>query len=260
MFAASTMITWPLTARRRYLLRSATIGFAATIIAIASMRAIILSICFALFAPTALAQSVAINVPTGERAYTSGSQYIVLHSGETVVGSVDVFPSKGVPEYAVANGARYELRQIRAYGTSNGEYAVAAGSRNRPMLLVKRESGRISIYESTGAADGATAYMQVDDGQLSIMTSANLRSAMAGHADAMHHMNRERRYGNVGIGAMMAGTAIVVTGAIVEFGNIEGPSGVVIAGTGVLFAVAVNAIVPGLQSRARQDAVRAYNR
>jgi hypothetical protein len=224
------------------------------------MRHFILGISLLLAAP-AFSQSVAINVPAGERAYSSSSQYLVLHSGETVVGSVDVFPSSDSPEYAVANGTRYEVGQIRAFGTSAGEYAVASGSRARPMILVKRESGRINIYENTSPySDGGAAYMQIGEGQIQMMTSANLRLAMSGHSEAMSHLNRERRYGNVGMAAMIAGAAVVATGAVIEFADIDGPNGIYVAGTGVLFAVAVNAIVPGLQSHARRDAIRAYNR
>lgn len=225
------------------------------------MRQAFIVTCFLLSATFAVSQPVALNAPAGDRAYSESAHYIVLHTGETIVGSVEAFPSTGIPEFAVANGTRYELGQIRAFGTSDGEFAVASGSRSRPLLLIKRESGRMNIYESLDHfADGGMRYMQVGDGQLSIMTSANLRAAMLGHDDALVHLDRERRYGNIGLAAMIGGAAIVAAGTVIELSDIQGPSGVLIAGSGVMFAVAVNAIVPGLQGKARRDAVREFNR
>jgi hypothetical protein len=223
------------------------------------MRTLLVLAAFALVALPAAAQSVAINAPAPERAGAAGSHYIVLHSGETVVGEVQVFPSADAPEYAVGNGRRYEMSQVRTFGTAEGEYAQIANGRSS-QLLVKQESGRLSVYrEAPGHRATGAEFFQVNDGPISMVTAPRLRTVMADDPAALSHLQRERAYGAIGWGGLLVGAGMVATGAALELGDL-GPNGIRIAASGVLLAASVNAVVPVLQRNARQSAIRTYNR
>lgn len=220
----------------------------------------------ALLSTPALAQSIAASAPSDSREPFAEGDYLILQTSERVTGDVAVFPSPGVPQYATANGQRYEMAQVRTYRLQGqeytvlrgGDYAIQTGSL-RPVLLVKRESGRINVYEEAAGGQGF-AYIQTGDGPIQIQTSARLRAAFADDPQALHYLDRERTYGRYGFSAMAAGAALVATGAAIEFGNLNGPSGIVLAGSGILLAASVNSIVPILQGNARRSAIQVYNR
>jgi len=223
------------------------------------MRTLLVLAAFAVAALPAAAQSVAVNLPAAERAAASGSHYLVLQSGETVVGDVEVFPSATAAQYAIGNGRRYEMSEVRTFGTAQGEFAQM-GSGRSTQLLVKELDGRLSMYrEAPGHFSTGADYFQVDDGRIEMVTTARLRQVMVDDPAALRHLQRERAYGTMGLGGFLAGGALVATGAALELGNL-GPNGVLVASSGVLLAASINAIVPVMQRSARRSAIHTYNR
>lgn len=221
------------------------------------MRLLPLLLALGLALPCA-AQPVALGGGSSARVLPAGSHYLLLHSGETIVGEVHAHPHPEAPTHVVANGRHYDLAYVRAFGVAEGEFAVLGGTGTRPLVLVRREAGRLSVYEPVRG--GGLTYIRVGDGPLRLQTSAALRAAFADDPEAMRHLRREQAYGHLGLGAMAVGAGLVAAGAVVELTPMEGPNGIVLAGSGVLFATVVNAVVPGLQARARRDAIRTYNR
>ncbi len=205
----------------------------------------------------AYAQSAAAIAPTS-RTVVESEQFVQLRNGETIVGVVSLDRAPESARSVEANGTTYQLADVSEFASADGEFAVYQMTASRFELLERTTHGRMQIYRP--ARTGGIEYYQMGDGPIRPLTTADLRQHFAGHDAAMQHMNRERFYGNVGVGAMAVGGALVATGAVIEFGNIEGPSGIAIAGSGVLFAVAVNGIVPLLQRGARNNAIAAYNR
>jgi len=190
--------------------------------------------------------------------------YLLLKSGERLAGPVHVSPDRGLPDYAVVGAVRYPMSDVEAYVVDGveytvvrgGDYALVTGSL-RPLLLVRQSTEHLSQYEAMG---GGITFFRLGDGPLMVQTSSRLRAALSAHPEATHHLARERVYGRYGLGAMALGAGLVMSGAAVELTPLDGPSGVLLAGSGVLVAAAANAVVPILQGNARRDAVQAFNR
>lgn len=191
------------------------------------------------------------SVPTGE-------SYIMLSSGEIVHGDVQAFPQNGTPTRFIVDGREFDRRQVVEYGINGVAYALYHGIDARPLLLQRTDSGRANVYREVNYSTGAS-FFQLGSGPVQMVTSHNLRNAFAGHDAAQRHLAREHRLNYAAYGAFAAGAALVAAGSVVEIGNVDGYNGVMIAASGVALAVSVNALVPLLQQRHRQNAIRAYN-
>jgi hypothetical protein len=219
------------------------------------MRFSLLLLAFVVTATCADAQRSLIltepSVPTGE-------SYVLLSTGEIVHGDVQAFPHNGTPARFVVDGREFDRRQVVEYGINGNAYALYHGIDARPLVLQRTSTGNANVYREVNYSTGAT-FFQVNNGPVQMATSQNLRAAFAGNDVAMRHLAREHRLNYAAYGAFATGAALVMAGTAVELGNVEGYNGVMIAASGVALAVSVNALVPMLQQRHRQNAIRAYN-
>jgi hypothetical protein len=225
------------------------------------MRALVLLLPLLLVvAPATLAQP-----PEGAAHSTvepSHGPFVRLTTGEVIQGDVVLGEAaRGVPQFITVNGVAYPNFRIHSFRTDERVYGLTHIHAGRPMMLVRHQNGNVQIYGEVNRAEGTAQFFHVGASPMLPLTGSNLRRAFEGHPEAMRSLAQERVYSALGTGAFVIGAGLVLAGAAVQFGEVEGPypSGVIIAGTGIGIAALVNAIIPGARQSARNAAIRAYN-
>lgn len=218
-----------------------------------------------LLAPCAAAQvtpdRTAATDTTADVDVPDDGPFVRLYTGRVVEGEISLRTSRGVPEYVVVNGTEYAHFQVHSYRIDDDIYGFANVGLPRPLLVRQHTDGRVNVYHEANRSGSGSYFFRMGNEPIQIASSANLRSALGDNPEAMRHLQRDRMLGYVGVGGFVVGGALVLTGAAVQFGELDSPaSGVIIAGSGVAFAVLVNALVPGARQNARRAAIDAYNR
>jgi hypothetical protein len=217
--------------------------------------------CFLAMASLATAQPVTIN---GSMAEPAEGPFVRLMTGELITGeSIVLDPVDGTPQYVIIDGRSFPNFQVHSFRAQGQVYGFGHIYPGRPAFLVRVRNGRAQHFrEMNNRTDGAADYFYVSSGPIKPATGRYMREAFADHPAALRHLQRERAYGYLGTGAFVLGAGLVLAGAAVQFGEIEGPwpSGVIIGGTGVGIAALVNTVVPGARAAARRGAIREFNR
>jgi hypothetical protein len=212
-------------------------------------------------APDSLAQPT--EVADSSTVEPSQGPFVRLTTGEVIQGDVVLGEvTRGVPQFITVDGIAYPNFRIHSFRADERVYGLTHIHAGRPMLLVRYQEGKVQLYREANRTDGGAQFFHVGPSPMLPLSGSNLRRAFDGHPEAMRHLAQERVYSALGTGAFVVGAGLVLAGAAVQFGDVEGPypSGVIIAGTGVGIAALVNAIVPGARQSARNAAIRAYNR
>lgn len=185
---------------------------------------------------------------------------VQLRSGDVIEGEIALTPSLRRPEYIAIQGRSYALHQINTFEIDGDRYGVAPLIDRRQTLLSPVQDGRVTVYRELVSPHDGPSYVQRADGPILMATRTNLRTMLADNDRSMAYLNRDQQLELLGWAGLVTAAGLVGYGAAIEFDQINGSNGTLIALTGVSVGVLVGAIVPVAQRRARHQAIRMYNR
>ena len=209
------------------------------------------------------------------------SDYLVLVTGDTLRGAVDVRSPLLQKTYLSFGDRRVELEEVSEYRSEGETYAIV-GTRT----IVRRVSTgpRVDFYSRTvttttpGMATGAgpggpiytpgsvssetIGYYRLDGGPVERASASNLRVALADNPESLGYLNHEKTLAFAQYGTLTAGLAAVAGGAYLSFQRSDKGTfrahPLLIVGVGT--AALSNFVFPSQRERRVRQAIDVYNR
>ena len=223
----------------------------------------------------ALATLVALASP----AQAQASDYILLVSGDTLRGTVEVRSPLLKKTYLSFGDRRVELEEASEFRSEDETYAIVD-----TRTIVRRVSTgpRVDFFSRTvttttpgmtaGAGPGAVympgsvssesiGYYRLDGGPVEHASASNLRTALADNPESVRYLRQEQTLAYIQYGTLAAGLAAAAGGAYLSFQQSDSstfrPHPLLIVGVGT--TTLSNFVFPSERTRRVRQAIDAYN-
>ena len=213
-------------------------------------------------------------------ASAQASDYVLLVSGDTLRGAVDVRSPLLQKTYLAFGDRRVELEEVSEYRSDGETYAIV-GTRT----IVRRVSSgpRVDFYSRTvttttpGVATSAgpggpvytpgsvssetIGYYRLDAGPVERASASNLRLALADNPESLGYLDQEKTLAAAQYATLAAGLAAAAGGAYLSFQQSDESTfrahPLLIVGVGT--AALSNFVFPSQRDRRVRQAIDAYN-